>query len=130
GELAEGLGITGRMGEGLTLIDDVLQRAESLDERWCFAELLRKKGELLLLRDEPADSAEAEACFRMAIEEARRQDALAWELRAATSLARLLRRRRQRTQARQILAPVYHRFTEGFSTPDLLAAKTLLASLG
>ena len=126
GELAEGLAANGRIGEGLALIEGALERSEALEERWCFAELLRKKGELLLLRDTPG---EAEECFVKAIDWARRQEALAWELRAAISLARLFRGRRRPTQARKALAPVYRRFTEGFSTPDLVTAKTLLTSL-
>jgi predicted ATPase len=129
GELAEGLAADGRIGDGLTLIERALERSEALEERWCFAELLRKKGELLLLRDTPGDPADAEECFVRAIDWARRQEALAWEIRAAMSLARLFRGRRRPTQARKTLAPVYRRFTEGFSTPDLVTAKTLLASL-
>jgi len=129
GELAEGLAARGQVDEGLALLDDALARADRVEERWCYAELLRKKGEGLLLRDTPADSTAAADCFVKALDWAQRQEALAWELRAATSLARLLRRQRRHAQARTTLAPVYRRFTEGFKTADLLTAKSLLASL-
>jgi hypothetical protein len=88
-ELAEGFGAAGQTAEGLTLINDAIARVERTEEEWCFAELLREKGELLLLRAAPSAVAEAEACFQRALDVARRQDALAWELRAATGLARL-----------------------------------------
>src|SRR5207247_11287197 len=71
----------------------------------------------------------AEKCFNQAVGVARRQDALAWELRAAMSLARLWRGQRRVSQARKLLEPVYHRFTEGFGTVDLVAAKALLTSM-
>jgi predicted ATPase/DNA-binding winged helix-turn-helix (wHTH) protein len=128
-ELAEGLGTVGQIEDGVRVIDEALDRAERLDERWCFAELLRKKGELLLRRKAPTDRAEAQDCFVKALESARRQDARMWELRAATSLARLLREEGRAAQARRILAPVHHRFTEGFETADLVAAKKVLAGL-
>jgi len=126
-ELAAGLGASGQIAEGLALVDDVLARVERTQERWCLAELLRRKGELL--RGAPSAVTDAEGCFQQALEVARRQDALSWELRAATSLARLWHGQRRTSQARKVLAPVYGRFTEGFETADLIAAKTLLASL-
>jgi predicted ATPase len=91
--------------------------------------LLRTKGELLLLGREPTAVATAEQCFHQALDVARRQGALAWELRAAMSLARLWRGQERVNQARKLLAPVYRRFTEGFETADLVAAKALLASV-
>jgi predicted ATPase len=93
------------------------------------AELLRIKGELLLVRDELKAAVAAEEHFRHALDWARRQHALSWELRGATSLARLWHRQHRTSHARKLLAPVYARFTEGFGTADLIAAKTLLASL-
>ena len=75
------------------------------------------------------DVANAEECFRQALEWGRRQDALSWELRSATSLAHLYHRQGRTTQARKVLTPVYRRFTEGFETADLLAAKALLDAL-
>ena len=71
----------------------------------------------------------AEQSFHRALDMARRQGALSWELRSAMSLARLWRGQQRASQARQLLAPVYRRFTEGFETADLIAAKSLLASL-
>ena len=126
-ELAEGFGVAGQTAEGLTLIESVLARAERTEEGWCLAELLRKKGELLSVA--PTAVADAEKCFQRALEVARRQDALFWELRAATSLARLWHGRRRTSQARRLLSAVYRRFTEGFGTADLVAAKALLDNL-
>ena len=94
------------------------------------AELLRIKGELLLLQRGPGAVAAAEDHFRQALDWARRQGALSWELRAATSLARLLRNRAPSVDAIACLQPVYDRFTEGFGTADLIAAKLLLDELG
>ena len=92
-------------------------------------ELLRLKGELLLLRSILATTQPAEYFFRQALDLARGQGALSWELRAATSLARLLRDRDRIDEARDLLAEVYGRFTEGFGTADLQAAKQLLDDL-
>jgi len=128
-ELAEGLGGAGRLAEGFVVMERALARAKRSEEGWCFAELLRKNGELLLVRAAPTDVANAEECFRQALEWARRQDALSWELRSATSLARLYHRQGRIPQARKVLTPVYQRFTEGFTTADLLAANALLDAL-
>jgi predicted ATPase len=92
------------------------------------ARLHHLKGELLLATD-PANSAEAEALFRRALDIARAQEAKSLELRAATSLARLWQRQRKRAEARALLAPVYAWFTEGFDTGDLVEAKALLDEL-
>jgi predicted ATPase/DNA-binding winged helix-turn-helix (wHTH) protein len=127
-ELAVGLGGSGLIAEGLAMVDKALARAEQTGARWYLAELLRTKGELLLLGPVPTAVETAEACFQQALEVARRQGALSWELRAAASLARLWRERQQVSQARKLLAPVYRRFTEGFGTADLVAAKALLGS--
>lgn len=75
-ELAEGLGGTGQIAEGLVVIDDALARAERTEGRWCIAELLRQKGELLLRRHASAAAEQAEECFRQALDRARRQGAL------------------------------------------------------
>jgi predicted ATPase len=93
-------------------MERALARAKRIEEGRCFAELLRKNGELLLVRAAPTDVANAEECFRQALEWGRRQDALSWELRSATSLARLYHRQGRTPQARKVLAPVYRRFTE------------------
>jgi predicted ATPase len=93
------------------------------------AELLRIKGELLLLHGAPGAAAAAEDHFRQALDWACRQGALSWELRAATSLARLLRDQGRSIEAAALLQPVYDRFTEGFETADLRTAKRLLDEL-
>jgi predicted ATPase len=90
------------------------------------AESLRIKGELLLLQGAQGAAAAAEDQYQHALGWARRQGALSWELRAATSLARLLRDQDRSTEAISLLAPVYDRFTEGFETADLRAAKALI----
>jgi predicted ATPase len=92
-------------------------------------EVLRLKGELVLLQGAPGAAAAAEDCFRQALDWARRQGALSWELRAATSLARLLRDQGRSADALALLQPVYDRFTEGFDTTDLKVAKALLEAL-
>jgi predicted ATPase len=96
---------------------------------WSKATDYWRVGRLLLSLPEP-DEAKAEACFRRAIEVAREQGAKTWELRAATSLARLWADQGQRSQARDLLAPIYGWFTEGFDTADLKDAKALLDILG
>jgi predicted ATPase len=128
-ELAAGLAGAGQITEGLVVVDKALARAEQTEAGWYLAELLRTKGELLLQGRAPGAAAAAEQCFLQALDVARRQDALAWELRASMSLARLWRGQRRASQARKLLEPVYHRFTEGFGTVDLVAAKALLASM-
>jgi hypothetical protein len=129
GALAEGLAHAGQAAEGLVTIDEALSLCESDEERWCVAELLRVKGELILSEGGPDAAEAAEDHFSQALDWARRQGALSWELRAATSLARL-RRDQHRTQAaREILVAVYDRFTEGFETADLKMARLLLDGL-
>jgi tetratricopeptide (TPR) repeat protein len=126
GELAEGLGRAGQIAEGLDAIDEALARSERNEDRWCVAELLRIKGELLLLQGGSGAAAAAEDHYRQALGWARRQEALCWELRAATSLAKLLHDQNRSTEAIALLAPIYNRFTEGFETADLKAAKALI----
>jgi predicted ATPase len=127
GELAAGLGRAGQPAEGLTAVEQAIERAEQTEARWLSAELLRVKGELLLLQG--ANGAAAEAHFRQALDWARQQGALALELRSATTLSRLLRDQGRSTDATALLQPVYDRFTEGFDTADLKAAKALLDTL-
>jgi predicted ATPase len=115
--------------EGLVSIDEALARSERTELRVSVAELLRVKGELLLLEDGSGAAAAAEDHFRRALDLARQQGALSWELRAATSLARYWRDRAHLGEARGLLAPVYSRFTEGFETADLKQAKALLEQL-
>ena len=94
----------------------------------CTAELYRLQGELLLTHASE-HHAEAEACFQQALDVARHQQAKSWELRAAISLARLWQQQGKRAEARELLAPVYGWFTEGFDTADLQDAKALLEEL-
>jgi predicted ATPase len=129
GELAETLGRVGEVGQGVKAIDDALARSDRNEERWCIAELLRVKAELTLLEGAPNAAAAAEGNFLQGLDWAHRQGALSWELRCATSLARLWHERGQISQARELLAPVYSRFSEGFGTADLLGAKSLLEAL-
>ena len=93
--------------------------------RWIEAELHRLHGELLLAQ-RTAETNEAEACFSRALAVAREQGAKMWELRAATSLARLWCDQGRRAAARELLAPLCARFTEGLDTPDLVEAKAIL----
>ena len=101
---------------------------EATKEKWYEAEVNRLAGEIALRSPQP-DAAKAQAYFERALEVARAQKAKSWELRAATSLARLWRDQGQRAEAHDLLAPVYGWFTEGFDTLDLKEAKTLLAAL-
>ena len=123
--LAQGLLLGGQIKDGQALIDEAITRSESTGERWCAAELLRVKGESLLLSDSPNATA-AEKVFRQSLDVACQHGSLAWELRTATSLARLLRDQRRPADAGAVLQPVYNRFTEGFDTADLKAARVLL----
>ena len=125
--LASAYEIEGRFQEGLALLDEALQVAERTGERWLEAELNRHKGELLLRQ---GHSEAAGELYRKALSVAREQEAKLWELRAAMSLARLRRDQGRRAEARDLLAPTYGWFTEGFDIPDLKDAKTLLDELG
>jgi predicted ATPase len=128
-ELAAGFARAGQVAEGLTAAEQAMEQGERTGGRWLFPESLRIKGELLLLQAATGAVAAAEAHFRQALELALRQGALSWELRAATSLARLWHDQARRKQAYELLASVYARFTEGFATADLKEAKRLLEEL-
>jgi predicted ATPase/DNA-binding winged helix-turn-helix (wHTH) protein len=97
---------------------------------WCTAEILRARGKTLLAGATAQDRQAAQELFQRSIEISRAQKALSWELRSATSLARLWRAENRTAQAVDLLAGVYQRFTEGFATQDLIEAKALLDSLG
>jgi class 3 adenylate cyclase/predicted ATPase len=127
-QLATGHAKMGRPEDGLGWLSEALVLTGRSGVRWFEAELHRIRGELLRTAH-PGATAEAEADFHRAITVARRQDAKLWELRAATSLARLWRDRGKRDEARALVAPVYGWFTEGFDTPDLKEAKALLDEL-
>jgi predicted ATPase/DNA-binding winged helix-turn-helix (wHTH) protein len=129
GELATCLGKAGEVGLGLATVEETLARCEARDEGWYLAELFRIKGELVTLNGAADAAVAAEGHFRQALDWAHRQGALSWELRAATSLARLWSGQHRVPEARELLASVYGRFTEGFDTADLQGAKRLLEEL-
>jgi predicted ATPase len=124
--LAEAYGRAGEVERGLALIDEALALAEAHNERYFEAEIHRLRGELLVTA---GDEAEAEAGFQQAIDVARRQRARSWELRATTSLSRLWQQQGRREAARCSLESVYDWFSEGFDTPDLQDARSLLDEL-
>jgi class 3 adenylate cyclase/tetratricopeptide (TPR) repeat protein len=118
----------GRLEEAMKILDDVLAHIGRSGEKCCLAEILRLRGEVTLIRDQ-ANTVEAERYFRESLEIARAQSARWWELRTATSLARLLRDTDRRDEARAQLTDIYNWFTEGFNTADLKGAKALLDDL-
>ncbi|WP_137128119.1 winged helix-turn-helix domain-containing protein [Roseomonas sp. HF4] len=121
--------IEGRQADvARAVVDEALERCERAGERWSVAELLRIRGETLMAQRVP-DAALAEQAFRESLRVARSQGALSWELRTATSLARLQRGQQRFHEARDQLAEVYARFVEGFGTPDLMDAGALLKKL-
>ncbi len=124
--LAEAYGKAGRTQDGLEALAPALELADKTAIRQFEAELYRVKGELALMQ---ALTVEAESAFRHAVEIARRQCAKSWELRATTSLARLLKRQGKPDEARAMLAEIYNWFTEGFEFADLKDAKALLDEL-
>jgi tetratricopeptide (TPR) repeat protein len=126
GRLAEGLVAAGQVTEAHIAIDEALGRCDRTGERWCLPELLRIKGDVLRL--DGADET-AEGYFQQALDRARRQGALSWELRAAMSLAKLWHQNGKTAEAHDQLAAVYDRFTEGFDTADLKTARALMSEL-
>ena len=128
GVLASGLGRLGRLQEALDVVEDGFACVAETGEQQSSPSLHHVRGELLLAQN-PLDVVEAEQCFRTAIEIARRQSARIAELRATTSLARLLAKQGRRDEARSILAEIYGWFTEGFDTANLKGAKALLDKL-
>jgi class 3 adenylate cyclase/predicted ATPase len=128
GLLAEVYGKAGEHENGLEAVAEALVEVKRTGERFYQAELIRVEGELRLMREKPEFEA-SEDCFRRAILIARNQGAKSWEVRATTSLARLLAKRDRRVEARAMLAEIYGWFTEGFDTADLKDAKALLDEL-
>jgi len=126
GYLAEGQARTGQLDKALATLDEAIALVEETDERHFEAELYRLRGEFLLMKGNEAD---AEASLNKSIEVARNQKAKSWELRAATDLAHLWKTQGKKDEAHELLAPVYDWFTEGFDTPDFMAAKSLLKEL-
>ena len=135
--LAEASGLLGEPEDGLAALEEALTLMEQTGERYYEAELHRQRGELLLLQAEkshPAqgsrDQHDAETCFQQALDVSRRQEAKALELRATMSLARLWQQQGKRTEAYDLLAPVYGWFTEGFNTADLPGGQSAAGSIG
>ena len=123
--LARAYAELGKFDDAWRCIGEAMTAVETTKERWYEADIHRIAGEIALLSPEP-DAAKAEAYFDRALAVAREQEAKSWELRAAMSMARLWRGQGKRQQARDLLAPIYGWFTEGFDTPDLKEAKALL----
>jgi class 3 adenylate cyclase/predicted ATPase len=126
--LAEAYAHVGETEAGLTVLAEALALVAEREDCWCEAELHRLQGELLLALP-PTYAPDVEACFQQALDIARQQEAKSWELRAATSLARLWQHQDKRQDASDLLAPIYGWFTEGFDTADLKDAKALLEAL-
>ena len=126
--LAEGLALSGRPEEALAVIDEVVVQAEQVAEILWLPDLLRARGEILLAQRRP-DIRAAEDSLLRSIGAARRQSALSWELRAAIPLARMWGEHGRSNEARSMLEDIHRRFTEGFETRDLVAARRLLDEL-
>ena len=126
--LARAYAEVGQFDDAWRCIGEAMAAVERTKEKWCEAEVHRMAGEIALMSPEP-DAAKAETHFESALAVARKQQTKSWELRAAMSMARLWRDQGKRDEARDLLAPVYGWFTEGFDTRDLKAAKALLEEL-
>jgi predicted ATPase len=118
----------GQLDEARRQMAEALTSMEKTGETWCKSDIQRIAGEIALLAPEP-DISKAEMHFDRALAIAREQQARSWELRAAMSMARLLRDQGKGQTARALIAPVYDWFTEGFTTQDLKEAKALLDDL-
>jgi predicted ATPase len=127
--LARAYAELGQLDDAWRCIDDAIEKVEKSKEKWCEAEVHRVGGEIALKSRQP-EAAKAETYLERALAVARQQQAKSWELRAATSMARLWRDQGKPQQGRELLAPVYGWFTEGFDTFDLEEAKALLNTLG
>jgi predicted ATPase len=128
--LAEALGRAGQIAECLTVLAEALTTIHDTNEGFHRAELYRLQGEFLLKQEtDEVVYRKAEACFRQALTIARQQQAKSLELRAAMSLTRLYQEQDRQGEARSLLAECYNWFTEGFDTPDLQEAKTLLEQI-
>ena len=123
--LARAYAELGQFDDASRCIGEAIVAVETTNENWYEADIHRIAGEIALKSPEP-DAAKAEAYFERALAVARQQQAKSWELRAAMSMARLWRDEGKVRQARELLAPVYGWFTEGFETRDLKEAKALL----
>jgi predicted ATPase len=126
--LARAYGELGQLDDAWRCIGEAITAVETTKARIWETQVYRTAGELLLMSPEP-DAVKAEAYFELALAVSRQQQAKSWELRAAMSMARLWRDQGKVQQARELLAPVYEWFTEGFDTHDLKEAKALLEEL-
>jgi predicted ATPase len=126
--LAKAYADLGQFDEASRYIGEAMTAVDAAKERWWEADIYRMAGEIALMSSEP-DAARTEAYFERALAVARQQQAKSWELRAAMSMARLWRDQGKRDEVRELLAPVYGWFTEGFDTLDLNEAKSLLDQL-
>jgi predicted ATPase len=128
--LAQGLAASAKLTGALATIDETIGQCGRTGEAWLLAELHRIRGEVQLLGHGDWASREGEASLLRALEIAGKQGALAWELRAATSLAQHWHRMHRSADAGALLSPVLTKFTEGFGTPDYRAASALLSDIG
>src|SRR5262249_20041805 len=126
--LAKAYADLGQLDDARRCIDDAIEKVESSKEKWCEAEVHRTAGEIALKSSAP-DTEKAERNFDRALAGARQQQAKWWELRAANSMARLWLDQGKSQQARELLAPIYGWFTEGFDMVDLRDTKALLDEL-
>jgi predicted ATPase len=126
--LAEACMKADRLDDALSTVSEAVAAADQQEERYYEPDIYRVKGEVLL-RQDYSNIRQAEDCFRMAVEIARKHSRKSLELRATISLARLLAREGRRDEARTMLAEIYNWFTEGFDTADLKDAKVLLDEL-
>ena len=129
GEQALLLGTMGEVEQALDSVEQMLTRCAARDERWYMAELLRIKGELMVAGGDPTEAAGIERLFLESLDVARGQGALFWELRTATSLARLWRNNGRLAEAGALLRPIHARLIEGHATADPQAARALLEEL-
>ena len=126
--LAKAYADVGQFDDARRCVGEAITELETTEESWCEAEIHRIAGEITLLGPNGA-AAKAENYFERSLSLARQQQAKSWELRAAMSLARLWRSQGKVQQARELLAPFYGWFTEGFDTRDLKEVKALLEEL-
>ena len=129
GKFAMYLGEAGEVAQGLSIVNEVLERCKARDERWYLPELLRIRGGLLLKEAEHRSAEAAEQCFDEALQLARQQGALFWELRSTLSLARLRVAQERPADAARILVPLCEAFTEGAGVADLREAQALVERL-
>src|SRR5262249_550014 len=129
GYYAEILGVAGDIAAAHAAIDEALQRCDRNGERWCMAELLRIKGDIVRRQGHAGAQDEAGTYLLQAIDWARGEESLLWELRSALCLAKMRREQGRAAAARQLVLPVYQRFTEGRNRTDLKGAESFLKTV-